>query len=117
MLKYKSISNILHLLNTTGSVTHAEPVLASLVVESKSFCKFFSSAILSLIVDSHIHTSRALTRRFLLFVGVPWMKFCYESKMKSWHVTGRHSHDPKAHDHEITLKQIKLHNIEWIYII
>ena len=30
----------------------SEPVLASLVVESKSYCKFFLPVILSLIVDS-----------------------------------------------------------------
>ena len=35
-LKYKTISNRLHLLSTPDSVPHAEPVLASLVVESLS---------------------------------------------------------------------------------
>ena len=34
---YKSNSNILHLLSTPDSVAHAEPVLASLVADSKSF--------------------------------------------------------------------------------
>ena len=76
-LKYKSISNILHLLSTLDSVPHAEPVLASLVVESESYCKFFLSVTLSLIVDSHKHPSRALTRSFLSFISLPWMKFCY----------------------------------------
>ena len=75
-LKYKCISNILHLLSTSDSIPHAETVLVSLVVESESYCKFFLSAILSLIVDSNIHPSRALTRRFLSFIGAPWMKFC-----------------------------------------
>ena len=40
-LKYKSISNILHLSSAPDSVPHAEPVLASSVVESLSYCKFF----------------------------------------------------------------------------
>ena len=64
-LKYKSISNVLHLLSTPDSVPCAEPVLASLVVDSLSYCKFFSSAILSLIVDLHLHPPRALARRFV----------------------------------------------------
>ena len=44
------MSNILHLLSALDSVPHAEPVLASLVVISKIFSKFLSSAIFSLIV-------------------------------------------------------------------
>ena len=71
-LKYNSISNILHLLNAPDSVPHAELVLASLGVESKSHCKFFLSVIFCLIVDSCVHPSRALTRRFvclLVYLG------------------------------------------------
>ena len=49
-VKHNSISDILHLLSPTDSVPHADPALASLVVDSKSFSKFLSSAILSLIV-------------------------------------------------------------------
>ena len=44
--KYISISNILHLLSAPTSIPRVEVVLACLVVESKSNCKFPSSAIL-----------------------------------------------------------------------
>ena len=70
--KLKPTQNNVHLLSAAGSVPHAEPVLASLVVESKSYCKFSSSVILSLRVDSHVHPSRALKRRFdhlLVYLG------------------------------------------------
>ena len=63
-LKYKSISNILLLLSAPDSIPCVDPVLASLVVESVSNCEFFLSGILSLIVDSCMNPSRALTRRF-----------------------------------------------------
>ena len=46
------------------SIPHAEPVLASLVVESLSCCKFFLSVISNLIVDLCINPSRASARRF-----------------------------------------------------
>ena len=71
-VKYQSIFNILHLLNTPDSVPCVEPVPASLVVDSKSFSKFLLSAILSLIVVSRVCPSRAKTRRFLhllLYLG------------------------------------------------
>ena len=38
--KYISISNILHLLSAPASISHVGAVLACLVVESKSNCKF-----------------------------------------------------------------------------
>ena len=52
------------MLSAPDSVPHAEPVLASLVVESKCYCKFSLSAILSLIDELCVYPSRALTWRF-----------------------------------------------------
>ena len=51
-------------MSAPDSIPHVEPVLAGLVVESLSYCKFFLSAISNLIVDSCINPSRALARRF-----------------------------------------------------
>ena len=74
--KYISISNILHLLSTPASIPHVEAVLASLVVESKSNSKFSFISDFCLIVDSHFHPSRALTRSFNSLIPSTWTFFC-----------------------------------------
>ena len=71
-VEHQSSSNICHLLSAPDPVPCAAPVLARLVVTSKSFSKFLSSAILSLIVVSQVCLSRVKTRRFvhsLLYLG------------------------------------------------
>ena len=74
--KYKSISNTLHLLSAPVSIPHVGADLASLVVESKSNCKFCLSAIFFLIVDSCSHPSRALTRSLASLIPSTWTNFC-----------------------------------------
>ena len=54
-----------------------EVVLACLVVESKSNCKFPIVSDFCLIVDSRFHPSRALTRSLEAFTTSTWMYFCY----------------------------------------
>ena len=75
--KYKSISNTLHLLSAPVSIPCVGAVLASLVVKSKINCKFSYVSDFYLIVDSHFHPSRALTRSLASFTPLPWTKFCY----------------------------------------
>ena len=72
--KYISISNILHLLSAPASIP---AVLACLVVESKSNCKFFIVSNFCLIVDWCFHPSRVLTMSFKSFTPLTWMYFCY----------------------------------------
>ena len=80
--KYISISNILHLLSTPASIPGVEAVLASLVVESLSNCKFSIISDFCLIVDLHFYPSRALTRSFELFTPLTWTFFCYLERLK-----------------------------------
>ena len=75
--KYISISNIRHLLSAPASIPHIGAVLACLVVESKSNCKFFIVRNFCLIVDWCFQPSRALTRSFKSFTPLTWMYFCY----------------------------------------
>ena len=57
--KYISISNTLHLLSAPACNPHVEAIWASLVVESKSYCKFFLASNFCLIVDlSFLHPER-----------------------------------------------------------
>ena len=74
--KYVSISNTHHLLSAPVSIPHVGAVLASLVVESMSNCRFSFVSDFCLIVDSHFHPSRALTRSLASFIPSTWMKFC-----------------------------------------
>ena len=74
--KYICISNILHLLSAPTSIPHVEVVLACLVVESKSNCKFAIISEFCLIVDSRFHPSRALMRSLEAFTPLTWMYFC-----------------------------------------
>ena len=64
---YISISNLLHLLSTPASIPCIRTVLACLDFESKRNCKFSSSEIFCLIVESCFHPSRALSRSLELF--------------------------------------------------
>ena len=75
--KYISISNILHLLSAPASIPRVEVVLASLVVESLSNCKFSIVSNFCLIIDSCFHPSRALTRSLESFTPSTWTYFCY----------------------------------------
>ena len=68
---------MLHLLSAPASIPCVETVLASLVVESLSNCKFSIVSDFCLIVDSHFHPSRALTRRLESFTSSTWTYFCY----------------------------------------
>ena len=74
--KYISISNTLHLLSAPACIPRVGAIWASLVVESKSFCKFFIVSNFSLIVDSSFHPSRALTRSFEVSNPWTWTYFC-----------------------------------------
>ena len=74
--KYISISNILHLLSAPTSIPRVEVVLACLIVESLSNCKFSIVSNFCLIVDSRFHPSRALTRSLEVFTPSTWMYFC-----------------------------------------
>ena len=74
--KYISISNILNLLSTPTSIPRVEVVLACLVVESSSNCKFSIISNFCLIVDSRFHPSRALTRSLEVFTPTTWTYFC-----------------------------------------
>ena len=60
-----------------NSVTHVEVVLACLVVDSLSYCKFIFASNFCLIVDLCFHPSRALTRSFEASTPSTWMYFCY----------------------------------------
>ena len=74
--KYISISNILHLLGAPASIPRVGAVLACLVVESKSNCKFSIISDFCLIVDSCFHPSRALKRSIESFTPLTWTYFC-----------------------------------------
>ena len=58
------------------SIPYVEAVLASLVVESLSNCKFSIISNFCLIVDSSFYPSRALTRSFESFTPLTWTFFC-----------------------------------------
>ena len=75
--KYISISNILHLLSAPVSITRVGTIWDSLVVTSKSYCKFILASNFCLIVDSSFHPSRALTRSFEVSNPSTWTYFCY----------------------------------------
>ena len=72
-----SISNVLHLLSAPASISHVGAVLACLVVEAKSNCKFSFVSDICLIVDWRFHPSRALTRSLKLFTPSNWTFFCF----------------------------------------
>ena len=74
--KYNCISNTLHLLSTPACIPHVEAIWASLVVESKCYCKFFLASNFCLIVDSSFHPSRVLTRSFEVSNPSTWTYFC-----------------------------------------
>ena len=74
--KYISISNILHLLGAPVSIAHVGTIWDSLVVISPSICKFFIVSDFCLIVDSHFHPSRALTRSQEVSNPLTWTYFC-----------------------------------------
>ena len=74
---YISISNILHLLSAPASLPRVGSILASLVVDSLSYCKFIIVSNYCLIVDSRFCPSRALTRSLEVFTPSTWTYFCY----------------------------------------
>ena len=76
-VKYISISNIIRLLSTPASIPRVGAVLACLVVESNSNCKFSIISDFCLIVDSCFHSSRALTRSLEAFTPSTLTYFCY----------------------------------------
>ena len=84
--KYISISNILHLLRAPASIPCVEAVLASLIVESPSNCKFSIISEFCLIVDLHFHPSRALTRSLESFTPLTWTYFCYINQSQVLHM-------------------------------
>ena len=99
--KYISISNVLHLLSTPVSIPHVEAVLASLVVESPSNCKFSIISDFCLIVDLCFHPSRALTRSLESFTPLTWMYFCYDQLLypttPRWLIPQVPFHHPQKH--------------------
>ena len=84
--KYISISSILHLLSAPASIPIAGAISASLVVESLSYCKFIFASNFCLIVDSHFHPSRALTRSFEVFTPTIWTYICYINQSQVLHM-------------------------------
>ena len=83
--KYISISNILHLFSAPTSIPRVEVVLACLVVESSSNCKFSIISHFCLIVDLHFHPSKALTRSLEAFTPSTWTYFCQINKFQVLH--------------------------------
>ena len=59
------------------SIPHVEAVLASLVVESLSNCKFSIVSDFCSIVDLCFHPSRVLARSLESFTPSTWTYFCY----------------------------------------
>ena len=74
--KYLNISNTLHLLSAPVSIPCVGAVLASLVVESNSNCKFSFVSDFHLIVDLCFHPSRALTRSLASCIPSTLTIFC-----------------------------------------
>ena len=75
-VEYKSISNILHLLSTPDSVPHAEPVLARLVIDSLSNCKFSVGSNFEFDCCFMMASIQSENKEICSFIIIPWTKYC-----------------------------------------